>query len=147
MSDEVDAIVAAWRHERPDLDVSPLLVLSRISRLAAVLDERRANAFVEHGLQLHEFDVLSAQKPSSIPEPTRSLLLNARDGEMLPPTVSPGSVELWAVCGRKVVKADDQKREVAENSLRQKEFDILAKKHLKDLRQDAAIEYRDGRGS
>jgi DNA-binding MarR family transcriptional regulator len=60
MSDEVDQIVAAWRHERPDLDVSPLQVLSRISRLAAVLDERRANAFVEHGLQLHEFDVLSA---------------------------------------------------------------------------------------
>ena len=60
MSDEVDEIVAAWRHERPDLDVSPLQVLSRVSRLAAVLDERRANAFVEHGLQLHEFDVLSA---------------------------------------------------------------------------------------
>jgi hypothetical protein len=26
--------------------------------------------------------------------------------------------------------------------LRQKEFEVLAKKHLKDLRQDAAIEYR-----
>jgi peptidyl-prolyl cis-trans isomerase SurA len=26
--------------------------------------------------------------------------------------------------------------------LRQKEFEVLARKHLKDLRQDAAIEYR-----
>src|ERR1700722_15238773 len=60
MTDEVDEIVSAWHRERSDLDVGPLQVLSRISRLASVLDERRANAFVEHGLQLHEFDVLSA---------------------------------------------------------------------------------------
>lgn len=106
-----------------------------------------STAVVAAGIKGAKFDVLSGQKPASIPEPTRSLLLNARDGEMLPPTVAQGSVELWVVCGRKVVKADDQKREVAENSLRQKEFDILARKHLKDLRQDAAIEYRDGRGS
>jgi DNA-binding MarR family transcriptional regulator len=57
--DEVDEIVAAWRRERPDLDVTPLEVLSRVSRLAEVLTERRANAFVEHGLRRHEFDVLS----------------------------------------------------------------------------------------
>ncbi|MEO7060780.1 MAG: MarR family transcriptional regulator, partial [Lapillicoccus sp.] len=36
--DEVDRIVAAWRRERPDLDVAPLDVLSRISRLARHLD-------------------------------------------------------------------------------------------------------------
>ena len=59
MQDEVDDIVAAWGRERADLDVAPLHVLSRVSRLAAVLDQRRAEAFVEHGLQGHEFDVLS----------------------------------------------------------------------------------------
>jgi DNA-binding MarR family transcriptional regulator len=67
MSDEVDEIVAAWRRERPDLDVEPLQVLSRISRLAAVLDVRRADAFVEHGLQAHEFDVLSVLRRSGDP--------------------------------------------------------------------------------
>ncbi|MCU1656173.1 MAG: MarR family transcriptional regulator [Pseudonocardiales bacterium] len=67
MTDEVDEIVAAWRRERPDLDVTPLQVLSRVSRLAAVLDERRANAFVEHGLQAHEFDVLAALRRSGEP--------------------------------------------------------------------------------
>lgn len=65
--DEVDEIVAAWRRERPDLDVEPLQVLSRISRLAAVLDERRADAFVGHGLQGHEFDVLSVLRRSGEP--------------------------------------------------------------------------------
>ena len=32
--DEVDRIVAAWQVERPDLDTSPMLVLSRVTRLA-----------------------------------------------------------------------------------------------------------------
>jgi DNA-binding MarR family transcriptional regulator len=67
MQDEVDEIVAAWRRERPDLDVTPLEVLSRVSRLAAVLDERRADAFVEHGLQAHEFDVLAALRRTGDP--------------------------------------------------------------------------------
>lgn len=67
MNDEVDDIVAAWHRERPDLDVAPLHVLSRISRLADVLAERRAAAFVEHGLQAHEFDVLTALRRAGEP--------------------------------------------------------------------------------
>jgi DNA-binding MarR family transcriptional regulator len=65
--DEVDQIVEAWHRERADLDVEPLQILSRISRLADVLDERRAAAFVEHGLQAHEFDVLAALRRSGDP--------------------------------------------------------------------------------
>lgn len=65
--DEVDGIVAAWRHERPDLDVEPLQVLSRVARLADVLDDRRAASFVEHGLQGYEFDVLSTLRRSGSP--------------------------------------------------------------------------------
>src|ERR1700685_3690176 len=39
--DEVDDLVAAWHSERPDLDVEPLQVLSRVSRLARHLDRAR----------------------------------------------------------------------------------------------------------
>ncbi len=67
MGDEVDAIVAAWRRERPDLDVEPLEVLSRVSRLAAILDIRRAKAFIDHDLHPHEFDVLSVLRRSGPP--------------------------------------------------------------------------------
>lgn len=88
------------------------------------------------------FEDLGQRKPSAIPEPTRTMLINTQEGNMLPPAVGSGGIELWAVCGRKTVTATEQKRENAENELRQKEFEILAKKHLKDLRQDAAIEYR-----
>lgn len=65
--DEVDAIVAAWQRERPDLDVSPLHVLSRVSRLARHLDLARRRAFADQGLEGWEFDVLSALRRSGEP--------------------------------------------------------------------------------
>lgn len=66
-ADDVDGVVAAWRRERPDLDVSPLEVLSRVSRLARHLDLARRQAFAEHGLEQWEFDVLSALRRSGEP--------------------------------------------------------------------------------
>ena len=60
MSDEVDQILAAWVRELPDVDVSPLASLSRISRLARHLDRARADAFAAHELEVWEFDVLAA---------------------------------------------------------------------------------------
>lgn len=65
--DEVDRIVAAWRRERPDLDVTPLEVLSRVSRLARHLDLARRTAFAEGSLEGWEFDVLSALRRSGNP--------------------------------------------------------------------------------
>ena len=65
--DEVDDLVAAWRRERPDLDVSPLEVLSRVTRLARHLDRARGQAFSGHGLETWEFDVLAALRRSGAP--------------------------------------------------------------------------------
>lgn len=67
MTDEVDRIVAAWQRERPDLDVEPLSVLSRVSRLARHLDLARRTAFDRHDLELWEFDVLSALRRAGEP--------------------------------------------------------------------------------
>ncbi|HET7660888.1 MAG TPA: MarR family transcriptional regulator [Oryzihumus sp.] len=66
-ADEVDRIVDAWARERPDLDVAPLHVLSRVSRLARHLDLARGSAFAEHGLEGWEFDVLSALRRAGEP--------------------------------------------------------------------------------
>jgi DNA-binding MarR family transcriptional regulator len=65
--DEVDEIVAAWRRERPDLDVEPLQVLSRLDRLAGVLGDRRAAIFARHDLRRHEFDVLAVLRRAGEP--------------------------------------------------------------------------------
>ena len=66
-ADEVDRIVAAWRRERPDLDVAPLEVLSRVTRLARHLDRARGAAFAAHGLEVWEFDVLAALRRAGEP--------------------------------------------------------------------------------
>ena len=65
--DEVDRLVAAWRRELPDLDVSPFEVLSRITRLARHLDRARRLVFAAHDLEPWEFDVLTALRRAGPP--------------------------------------------------------------------------------
>lgn len=65
--DEVDRIVDAWQRERPDLDVGPLQVLSRVTRLARHLDRARSAAFAGHALETWEFDVLAALRRVGAP--------------------------------------------------------------------------------
>jgi len=66
-ADEVDTLVDAWRRERPDLDVAPLEVLSRVTRLSRHLDLARREAFETHGLEPWEFDVLAALRREGAP--------------------------------------------------------------------------------
>ena len=96
------------------------------------------------------FENIGARRASSIGEPMRTLLLNAKEGEMIPPNVGPDGVELWALCGKKQMAAKPGAPSAPgagggaspKDERRDKEFDILARKHLKDLRQDATIDCR-----
>lgn len=65
--DEVDRLVTSWQQERPDLDVTPLQVLSRVSRLARHLDRARRASFAEYDLEPWEFDVLTALRRAGKP--------------------------------------------------------------------------------
>lgn len=67
LEDEVDRIVSAWQKQRPDLDVTPMHVFSRITRLSRHLDLARRNAFLSHGLEPWEFDVLSSLRRAGSP--------------------------------------------------------------------------------
>ena len=67
VGDEVDRLVAAWTRERPDVDVTPMHVLSRVTRLARHLDRARREAFASHELEIWEFDVLSALRRAGQP--------------------------------------------------------------------------------
>ena len=89
-----------------------------------------------------KFESLVNQGAAAVSEPTRSLLLSAKDGEMVPPTLASTGVELYAVCGRKTVKMDEETRLKAQQELTMREFDILSRRHLRDLRTDALIERR-----
>ena len=67
MRDEVDGLVEAWARERSDLDLGPVEVFSRISRLSRHLDLARRDAFTAHGIESWEFDVLAALRRAGSP--------------------------------------------------------------------------------
>lgn len=67
MEDEVDRLVAGWRRALSDVDVSPLEVLSRVSRLGRHLDRQRTIVLARHDLEIWTFDVLAALRRSNPP--------------------------------------------------------------------------------
>ncbi|MFJ3835297.1 MarR family winged helix-turn-helix transcriptional regulator [Streptomyces sp. NPDC090054] len=66
-TDAVTAIAEQWKHERPDLDASPMLVIGRLFRLTDVLDQRLRPPFRAAGLGSGDFDVLAALRRSGEP--------------------------------------------------------------------------------
>src|SRR5256885_1533455 len=67
MADAVDRILDQWRSERPDVDVWPMGVIGRITRLSRVLDRELKEFFAGHGLEHWEFDVLATLRRSGPP--------------------------------------------------------------------------------
>lgn len=65
--DEVDRIVEEWAEERPDLDLAPLHIFSRLIRLTKHLAKARTLAFDRTGLNTWEFDVLAVLRRGGAP--------------------------------------------------------------------------------
>ncbi len=65
--DFVDTAIAQWAQERPDLDATPLGVVSRILSLYKHLESRADAALADFGLSLWQFDVLAALRRSGPP--------------------------------------------------------------------------------
>jgi DNA-binding MarR family transcriptional regulator len=81
--DGVDEILEQWARERPDLDVSPLAVIGRISRLARELERRLEIVYREQGLEGDWYDVLATLRRAGPPytlrpsELTQTLMLTS----------------------------------------------------------------------
>ena len=65
--DEVDVILAQWAAERPDIDVRPMAVVSRISRLGRHYDRLLKPPFAEAGVEPFQFDVLASLRRAGQP--------------------------------------------------------------------------------
>jgi peptidyl-prolyl cis-trans isomerase SurA len=85
---------------------------------------------------------LTDQQPTSLVQPARLLVMSAKVGQMTPPTLTQSAVEIYAVCGKRTVVGDDKLREDTQRKLMNQEMMIRAERLLRDLRQDAFIEYR-----
>lgn len=66
-ADPVDAILAQWQKERPDLDVSSMGIIGRIGRLTKHLERSLQEIFSDFDLNAGEFDVLATLRRSGQP--------------------------------------------------------------------------------
>ncbi|MGV1013374.1 MAG: SurA N-terminal domain-containing protein [Methyloceanibacter sp.] len=94
------------------------------------------------GIQGATVSSLADQQPTSLAQPARLLVKHAKVGQMTPPTLTGSAVELYAVCGKRAIQGDTKVREETQRKLVQEEMGIRAERFLRDVRQDAFIEYR-----
>ena len=65
--DHIDRIVAQWRRERPDLDVTALGTWAGCSASRALAETELAQGLAPHGLQPGWFDLLAALRRAGAP--------------------------------------------------------------------------------
>lgn len=65
--DHVDRILAQWRRERRDLDVTPMGLIGRVKRLALCLTRGMEETWAAHGLNAASFDVLATLRRAGPP--------------------------------------------------------------------------------
>lgn len=66
MEDSVDRIIAQWNTVRSDVNVAPMGILGRLSRLTRVLERELQVVFSQYGLQSGEFDILATLRRTDI---------------------------------------------------------------------------------
>ncbi|PXF31546.1 MarR family transcriptional regulator [Pokkaliibacter plantistimulans] len=66
-ADAVDAILAQWRCERPELDVRAMATIGRLKRCSALMQRQLDVAFATYDLSNWEFDVLATLRRSGAP--------------------------------------------------------------------------------
>lgn len=67
MADHLDFVLDQWARERPDLDVSAMGVIGRLSRLSRLVGTELEKAFGMHGLDRGAFDMLATLRRSGPP--------------------------------------------------------------------------------
>ena len=65
--DHVSTVLAQWAAERPDLDVSPMGIIGRISRLSLTMSKELELVFAQFGLYRWSFDMLATLRRSGAP--------------------------------------------------------------------------------
>ena len=63
----MDRISEPWARSRPDVDVSPIEIIGRISRASRIIDQRLGSNFAEHGIDAWMYDVLATLRRIGAP--------------------------------------------------------------------------------
>jgi DNA-binding MarR family transcriptional regulator len=65
--DHVDLIIEQWNRERPDLDLSSVAVIARVSRLSRLLEANLERVLESYGINASGFGVLAALRRAGHP--------------------------------------------------------------------------------
>ena len=63
----MDRIAGQWHDVRPDVDVSPMAVIGRVSRLSRLIDKRLGENFARFGIEAWMYDVLATLRRQGEP--------------------------------------------------------------------------------
>ncbi len=85
---------------------------------------------------------IGTRAASAVAPPIRAMLLNAKAGEMTPPSITGTSIELYAVCSRRQTAGDSDQKRLLQAKFQRQEISVLSRRHLRNIRQDAHIDYR-----
>jgi DNA-binding MarR family transcriptional regulator len=65
--DTVDGMIGQWHAVRPEVDVSPMSVIGRVSRLSRLADRQLAENFARFGIENWMYDVLATLRRQGEP--------------------------------------------------------------------------------
>ena len=65
--DHIDAVIAQWKAERPEIDLSPVEIIGRAGRIMAFVDRALEDKFEEFGISRAAWDVIAALRRNGTP--------------------------------------------------------------------------------
>ena len=77
-----------------------------------------------------------------LPKEMHSELLKKNAGNTLSPRISDESIDVIAICDRKDDVGPQVSKDSIENNIYSQKIGMMSRRHLRDLRRDAVIEYR-----
>jgi peptidyl-prolyl cis-trans isomerase SurA len=117
-------------------------IAARLAAAESLRSRFGSCAELAKGVDGASVNTLQDHKAASLAQPARLLVMHAKIGQMTPPTISQAAVELYAVCGKRSSPVTDTAREQAQRQLMNTEMGLRAERLLRDIRQEAFIEYR-----
>jgi peptidyl-prolyl cis-trans isomerase SurA len=104
---------------------------------------------IAKGVQGVSISAVKSSKLADFRGDVKAALQKASAGQMTPPVIAGAAVESHALCGKKqsVVagKSTEKKADPAPDK-QQEEFQLYSKRHLKDVKDNARLDYPKGNG-
>lgn len=117
--------------------------LQEAEQLSATIDGCDGLAGAASAIPGARLEDLGQRSADAITNPVvRELLSKSSIGKPIPPQIDGGNVDVWVLCGRERVAGGGQQQRSRDADPRQKEFELLARRHLNDLKREVRVEYR-----